>query len=368
MRSTILAALSMTFAFAACGGEEPAPVPPPPPPPPVEPVATTPPVDTTPPPPPPKPALAELIPGTLQGIRDAFNAHDAAKMASLVTDDVAVFDYGTGETHTKSDFQNGMAQLFQTFGDAKTEATRIFVKGNVVVTELVWTATMTGDVMGIKASNKPVGGMRVHVSWFNDDGLVKEEHEYADQAAILAQMQGKKNAPPVPTLPTNKPEMHLAGGNPEHDKLVDWAKAWDDAFNKDDVNAAVDTWADDGDMWPFGGPAMRGKKELTAGLKDWLKAFPDQKWTVSNVWGIDGFAVIEHTMTGTQKGALGGIHATGKPVSWHWLDVLQPSPDGKVAHDWGYANMLEMMSEVGALKPQGAPKAPPGRLGPPKRK
>jgi len=363
MRSTILAALSMTFALAACGGEEPAPQPPPPPPPPpVEPVATTPPVDTTPPPPPPKPALAELIPGTLKAMHDAFNAHDAAKMATLVTDDVAVYDYGSGETHTKGEFQDGMTKLFGWFGDAKSEANRVFVKGNMVITELTWSATMTGDIMGMKATNKPVGGMRVHVSWYNDDGLVKEEHEYADGAGTMAQMQGKKGAPPVPSLPTSPPEMHIAGGNPDHDKLADWIKTGDDAFSSDDPKAVLAMTADDADYWiNFGGPAMKGMKEMTAGLKDWFHAFPDQKWTVTHAWGIDGFAIVEHTMNGTQKGAVGPLRATGKPVTnWHWIDIQQPTADGKIQHGWGYANLVEMMAQTGALKHEGRHEDHPG--------
>ena len=32
---------------------------------------------------------------------------------------------------------------------------------------------MTGDMMGMKATGKPVGQMRLHVYWFNDDGLVE---------------------------------------------------------------------------------------------------------------------------------------------------------------------------------------------------
>jgi steroid delta-isomerase-like uncharacterized protein len=364
MRTTILAALTMTtLALAACGGEEPPPQPPPPPPPPppAETVATPPPADTT-PPPPSKPALTELMHDAMKAIHEGFNAHDAAKMASVVTDDVAVYDYGSGETHGKGDFQNGMAQLFQWFGDAKTSSNRVWKRGNVVIAELTWAGTMTGDVMGMKATNKPVGQMRVHIYWFNDDGLIKEVHEYGDEAGLIAQMQGKKTAPPVPTVPTNPPEMHLGNGSADQDKPADFAKAYDDAFNKDDAKAVIDLTADDGDVWiSFGGPAMKGKKEVSAGLKDWFKAFPDQKWSTVNAWGIDGFGIIEHTMNGTQKGALGPLRASGKPVSnWHWIDIEQQSADGKLQHDWGYANLVEVMAQTGAMKHGGdKPAAPP---------
>jgi hypothetical protein len=116
-----------------------------------------------------------------------------------------------------------------------------------------------------------------------------------------------------------------------------------------------------------GKPAIKGKKDLAKVLTDWFKTFPDQKWTSSNVWGVDGFAISEKTMTGTQKGKLGPIPASNKPVTWHWLEILQPNADGKVAHGWLYGNLVEVLMQTGALKAPGdmggskagAPKAAP---------
>jgi ketosteroid isomerase-like protein len=302
----------------------------------------------------------------MKGMADAFAAHDAAKMAQFVTDDVAVMDYGAGETHSKAEFQTAMGQLFQWFPDLKSAPTRIWVKGNVVVGEFAWTATMSNEVMHLKPTNKPIGGMRVHVYFFNDDGLVKEMHEYADEATSMAQMTGQKGAPPVPVLPTNPPEMHVAGGDPKNDQLDDWARAFDDAMNKDDVKAVMPLFADDADYWQnTGGPALKGKKELEKGLTDWFKAFPDQKWSSNpnNAWGLEGWAIIEHTMSGTQKGSLGPLRPSGKQVTnWHFIDIMQPTADGKVQHGWGYANMFEMMAQTGALKkPAEKPAAQPAK-------
>lgn len=354
MRSTILAAVTaMTLVLSACGGEEPAPVPPPPPPPPPATASAAPaPVDTT-PPPPPKPSLADLIPQTLKGINDAFNAHDAKKMAAYYTDDCAATAYGEPEAHGRDDMAKGMDALFTTFSDAKSAVARSWAKGNIVVSEIAWTGTMTGDFMGMKASKKPVGQLRLHVMWFNDDGLVKEMHEYGDDAGLMAQMSGKKGAPAVPVLPTNPGEVHIAKGTPEEDKLADWVKGMDDTFSKDDPKAVAAGSADDADYWIniSGGPATKGKKDMAKELDAFFKAFPDQKWTTVNAWGIDGYGIIEHTMDGTQKGRLGPLAASNKPVkSWHWVDIIQPTADGKVQHGWGYANLVEMMAQTGALK------------------
>jgi steroid delta-isomerase-like uncharacterized protein len=366
MRTRILAALSVTtLVLSACGGEAPPPdAPAPPPPPPADTASAAPPsADTTPPSPPPKPALADVIPQTLQGVGDAFNGHDAQKMAGFVTDDCAVYNYGSGETHSRGDMATGIGGLFTAVPDVKMARTRVFIKGNAAVIEEVWSGTMKGDMGPLKATNKPVGGSVVEVYLFTDDGLVKEMHEYGDDAGLLRQMMGKKDAPPVPTLPTNPPETHVGKGTPDEDTLVTWAKGIDDTFSKDDAKAAAATWADDGDLlMNFGGPATKGKKDLLKEMQSWFKAFPDQKWTSTNVWGIDGFAIIEHSFTATHKGPFVKIPASGKTVqSWHMIDILQPTADGKVQHDWGYANMTEVLAQIGALKALGDSKAGAGK-------
>jgi ketosteroid isomerase-like protein len=362
MRPTTYVALTVTsLAFSACGGEQPAPqAPPTAPPAPAMASATPPPADTT-PPPPPKPSLAELVPQTLKGLGDAYNAHDAKKVAAYFTDDAAFQAYGFVEAHNKDDLAKEVQMLFDLVGDFKTAPMRVWTKGNIAVEEVVWGGTMAGDYQGIKASKKALGATRLIVDWFSDDGLIKERHEYGDGAGVIAQMKGAKGAPPVPPLPTNAPEMHAAKGTPEEDKLADWAKGMDETFSKDDVKAVIAGTAEDADYWLniSGGPATKGKKDLTKELTAWFKAFPDQKWTSTNVLGIDGFAIVEHTLAGTQKGPLGPLAPSNKPVSnWHFVDILQPSADQKLQHGWGYANLVELMMQTGAIKPPPAEKAP----------
>jgi ketosteroid isomerase-like protein len=367
-KQCLAAMLTAGIGLGACAS----PPPPPPAPLPSPPVATASappaPADTT-PPPPPKPTLAELIPQALKGIAEAFNAHDGKVIASYFTEDAVTDAYGEPTAHGRDELTKVMEGLFATFGDSRSVPTRVWIKGNVVVAETVWTGTMTGDFMGMKATKKPVGEYRVDVMQFNDDGLVKEMHEYGDDAGLMAQMSGKKGAPPLPALPTNMPELHVSKGAPEEDRLADWAKARGDTFSNGDVKAAVATNADDGDYWLnfTGAPATKGKKDLSKDLEGFFKAFPDQKWTTVSALGIDGFAIVEHTMTGTQKGRLGALPASNKAVrDWHWLDIMQPTADGKLQHGWGFANLVEVLAQTGALKadqPAASPK-PAGAAAP----
>lgn len=357
MRTIVIAAI-MTLAptLGACGSEQPPPAQSPPPPPPVAMSASAAPASVPgppSPPAPPKPSLAELIPRTLSGISDAFNAHDSKKLAEYFTEDCVAVDYGVPEAHGRADVANSMQMVFDGFSDAKSVPTRTWIKGNVAISEFVWTGTMTGDLMMLKASHKPVGELRLHIMWFTDDGLVKEEHEYGDQAGLTAQIMGKKGAPPIPVLPTNGPDVHIANNSADEEKLAEWAKSVHDAFDKDDASSAASLLADDADYWLniSGKPATRGKKDLTADLTRWFKAFPDQKWVSTNAWGIDGFVIVEHTVSGTHKAAMGSLPASNKPVKdWHWVDIYQPNADGKIKHGWGYANLLEMMIQTGSFK------------------
>jgi hypothetical protein len=353
--------------FVACAGEEPAPQPPPTPAPATAATANVTPAAETAPPASPKPPLADLIAQTLAGMQDAFNAHDPKKVASYCTEDCVVVEYGQLESHGRDEVATRIQGLFDAVGDARCAALRTWLGGSggsrdsngsnehVVVSEIAWAGTMTGDFKGIKATNKPVGQVSARVLWFGEDGLLKAMHVYADGAGLMAQMAGTKGAPPVPLLPTNSPEIHVSQGSPEGDNLVDWAKGTDATMSKDDPETALGQFADDGDCWVnfSGTTATRGKKENEKALARFFKAFPDQKWTSVNAWDIAGFAILEHTMSGTQKGPIATHHGTGKPVTdWHWLDILQPSAEGKIQHGWGYANLVELMKQTGDSKPE----------------
>jgi hypothetical protein len=365
---TFFAGVTLTaLTLAACGGETPPPQPPPPPPPPAPATAsaTATATETPPPAPAPKPALSERIPLVLKGMADADRTHDTAQEATFLADDVTVYFYGSlraSELHGKSDVVDAFKSSL--FPDAKSGWSRIWIKGNVAVVEYTLVGTMTRDGKDFKATNKPIGQKRAVVYVFNDDGLVKEERLYADVLAMRAQMKGDKNAPPIEALPAGAPEMHVAKGTPDEDKLADWAKKVDDAFNTGDVKQPIAFLADDVEYDAWGVPPLKGKKENAKDLRSFFKAFPDQKWTSTNVMGIDGFVVIEHVFTGTQKAPYGRFtKVTGKPVTGeHYLEIWQPNADGKLAHGWAYANPVEALQQTGVMeksqeKPASSPAA-----------
>ena len=342
MRSIYRATLALAgFALAACGGEQPAPQPPPPPPP-APPVVAS--AASTEAPPAAKPTQAELIQKTMQSFGDAMNAGDSAKVATLFATDGEWNAYGFDEMHGREAIQKGAQQWADMSKDAKGAPKRVFMKGNVVASEIVFAGTMTGDFMGMKATKKPFGLGDLLVISFNDDGLIASIHDYFDGPGFMAQLQGKKDAPPLAAPPTAAPEMHVAKGTPEEDKLADWLKGTIDTFNKDDAKALSPLMAPEGDVtfYLMGGKNIKTGKDLDKFHADLFKAVPNAKWAVTSAWGIDGYVVDERLFTGTLKGRLGPVPPTNKDFTSHIGEIIQPSADGKYEHAWVYGNPMEM--------------------------
>ena len=87
----------------------------------------------------------------------------------------------------------------------------------------------------MKATGKPVGQSACTSCGSTTTGSMKEMHEYARRRRpSWRRCRARRARRPSPMLPTNPPEIHIAKGTPDEDKLAEWAKAGDDAFNKDD--------------------------------------------------------------------------------------------------------------------------------------
>ncbi|HEX7666787.1 MAG TPA: ester cyclase [Polyangiaceae bacterium] len=358
--SRLAAVACLGLLAAACGGGDEA-TPPPQPPPPPTPVAAT--ADTTPAPvataaPAPKPSLAELEATAGKTILDAMNARDAAKYASVYSDDVQYNVAGMPPTNGKADLVKGTQMFFDQFKDLKFWITRTWTSNDMVVTEWGWTGTDTGGMMGKPATNKAAGSLGVTIAWFTPDGQIKKENRYSDFGTIAAQlgMAGKMKAKPVPTAASSI-EAHVAKGTPDEAKLNDWAKtqyAAMDAKKEADWLATMD---DNADFWDSAAPTekpMKGKAEAKKFFGMWTKAFPDAATTIVTSTPVEDFVIVETEMKGTQKGALGPIAASKKPVDLHAVDIYQVK-DGKMIHGWGYSNGMELMMQIGAIKGPGDP-------------
>jgi predicted ester cyclase len=95
---------------------------------------------------------------------------------------------------------------------------------------------------------------------------------------------------------------------------------------------------------------MKGTKGVKAYLTTFFKAIPDLKQDKTVQIAAGDLVVTEGVLQGTLKGNLGPLKATNKPISMHFVDIIQVK-DGKAAKLTTYANSMELMP------PPAAPKA-----------
>lgn len=350
------------FALAACGGDEvkPQPVVPQP-----EVTTTPPPVEPAPPPvEAPKPTLAELQKKTTEGIGQALNAHDAKKVASFYTESAVVRLAGMPDLTGREAIAAMWQKNFDASSSSKSMASRVLMKDDIVVVEWVWAGTQTGEMMGVKATEKPIGAIGADVMWFSPDGLVKEQHTYFDMSTIMSQIgASKQKGRAVPAMPAGVPQVVVSTNGAEEKKNVDTVKTMWGAFEKkndaDFLNGAADDIAWDDVTMP---EPMKGKAAGKKFFGEITKAFPDLKAAPTNAWGIGDFVVAEGTMSGTHKGAFMGIPATKKAINLHGLDIAQFNKEGKLVKGTSYGNGLEMAMQLGLVPPPGKdPKAAPAK-------
>ncbi|EKU99932.1 putative ester cyclase [Leptolyngbya sp. PCC 7375] len=86
------------------------------------------------------------------------------------------------------------------------------------------------------------------------------------------------------------------------------------------------------------------------GLKEFIgafrKAFPDLRIQVDDLATEENKIVTCFTLTGTHKGDLMGIPATGKPVNVHGM-ILSRFKADKIIEEWEILDQLAMFKQLG---------------------
>ncbi len=347
-QALVLCAVSI-LSLGGCGGEEPKPVAPvpqavePPPTPPV----VEPPAD---PPPAPKPSLAELQKTALGTALQGLNSHDPKMFASVYADDAVIEVAGLNQVNGREAIAQNMAEWFEVFSKAKLGFSRVWVKGHAMVLEWVINGTHHGELFGVKGTEQPIGHYGLSIVHFNDEGKVEREDRYGELGAVMSQVgaAGAKAKPrAIPDVPT-APETIIATGNEE--KNLDVAKivltALEQKKEGDFTGALTDDVEQDG---VFHLETSKGKDGAKKFFKSFTTAFPDAKFDVKKAFAIGDYAIVMSTMNATQKGQLGQIPATKRPVSVHLVDIFKIK-DGKVARAWTYQNSLEMQQQLGLFQ------------------
>jgi steroid delta-isomerase-like uncharacterized protein len=305
------------------------------------------------------PAIAPRSPAerhlaAVKEIAAAVDAHDGKRMAALYAPDAVVTVIpGAGEVRGREAIARDQDAFFKAFPDLRFAVRRVWLTDAVAVAEWVMNATHTGDFQGLRATGQRVGQPSLSILFFDDAGFVKGEHLYYDGATLIAQLAGQPGVRPIPPLPVST-EVYVARGTPDEARNVDLGRALYRAWEHHDESTFLAMLADDYVLDAAIAPTIEGKADAKREFERLTATFPDQTYEITNAWGIDRFAIFEYGMRGTHKGRVGALPATGRPIDWHWVQILEMR-DGKVARAWGYANVIELMAQLGAFEPEPPP-------------
>ena len=94
----------------------------------------------------------------------------------------------------------------------------------------------------------------------------------------------------------------------------------------------------------------RGPKEMKTHVADWLRGFPDLKFTIEQIFSADDKVFTQTVMEGTHTGTWLEIPPTNKRVTIRMMTVHRIAR-GKIAEDWVLVESLGFFQQLGLVSP-----------------
>ncbi|HET7767698.1 MAG TPA: ester cyclase [Chloroflexota bacterium] len=95
-------------------------------------------------------------------------------------------------------------------------------------------------------------------------------------------------------------------------------------------------------------PERRGPRHVKAIVENWRQAFPDWQIAITDLLAEDDRVMLLTTATGTHRGTLMGIPATGKRVTFTGMRVFRIA-DGRIAEYWVMWDWLGLWRQIGIM-------------------
>src|SRR5687768_14758870 len=95
-------------------------------------------------------------------------------------------------------------------------------------------------------------------------------------------------------------------------------------------------------------PERRGPRHIKAIVESWRQAFPDWQIAITDLLAEDDRVMLLTTATGTHRGALMGIPATGKRVTFTGMRVFRIA-NGRIAEYWVMWDWLGLWRQIGVM-------------------
>jgi predicted ester cyclase len=189
---------------------------------------------------------------------------------------------------------------------------------------------------------RDVGASELIVLTFDRDGRIARERTYSDQSTLETQADGDPDAAKIPAIPTTT-ELHVARAATTDPAVLAWTDASEAKLSRDNADPTV---IDEHAGWDCSlGFHGTTREQLATAATPWHTAFPDSKYTATNVWSVEDYVIVEERFTGTQQGKLFDIEASHRPVSWHWIKIWRVD-GGKIVHGWQWGNWNELERQI----------------------
>jgi steroid delta-isomerase-like uncharacterized protein len=120
-----------------------------------------------------------------------------------------------------------------------------------------------------------------------------------------------------------------------------------DRINQGDIDGFAALLADDfveHEETPGFPPTKEGVREF---FRMYRAAFPDLRMDAEDVLASGDKTVARVRATGTHRGELMGIPATGKRVDVQLIDIMKFDGAGSVREHWGVIDTMSMMQQLG---------------------
>lgn len=128
------------------------------------------------------------------------------------------------------------------------------------------------------------------------------------------------------------------------------ALRWFAAMNAGDLDVVDQVFAPEYVLHVTGGPeGARGPSVIRGVIEGYRAAFPDLRFDIQETVAEGDTVCVRWTVSGTQRGPLPGIEASGARARWSGISWLHFRADGKVIEDWVENDVLGMMQQLGAV-------------------
>ncbi|MCX4717892.1 ester cyclase [Streptomyces virginiae] len=120
------------------------------------------------------------------------------------------------------------------------------------------------------------------------------------------------------------------------------------AWNRGDPDGVIAFWAPDAVHHDEDGLPMPA--DLIADImRGSLASFPDLHLEAKSIVAEGDRVMLRITVTATHKGDFMGVPATGRPVTWHYLEELRFDDRGQVVEHWDVMNFSPLYRALGKV-------------------